>query len=353
MGRPRLGSSIVWWSFRWNDIVFAFTQVYNVSVSPIRRIFWIVLIFILLGSFGVSAHAQQVNGQYFPQTGHNVIGEFWAFYQSVTDAALVFGAPITEQFPASDGSGKMIQYFERARFELDPTKPAGQRVQTTALGSLLYKPGLSFVNLTTPGACRVFPNGYGVCYDFLTFFNRHGGVARFGNPISAFEFQSDGRIIQYFEKARFEYHPELGAGNTIRLADLGRLYFNTHEDPARLNAVPAGDNLPKTQSSNVLSLKVMAFVWRAVTLPTDTQKVYVVVQDQALNPIGGATGTVIVHLPSGQDLTYPVTTNTNGIAIVSGIEFSKQTPGSLVPIDVKVTYLGLGESVSTSFRIWR
>lgn len=326
---------------------------YNYVVSLGKRVFCILLILILLGPLSVSVRARQTSGQYFSQTGHNVIDEFWAFYQSVSGAALVFGFPITEQFLATDGSGKTIQYFERARFELDPSKPIGQRVQTTNLGTLLYKPGLPTVNLTTPGACRVFPNGFGVCYDFLTFFDRQGGVERFGNPISAFEFQPDGRIIQYFEKACFEYHPELGAGNTIRMTDLGRLYFNAaNEDPARLNAVPPMGNIPQPPAS-VLSLKVMVFVWRAVTLPSDTQKVYVIVQDQALKPVSGATGTVTVHLPTGQDLAYPVTTNASGIAIISGIEFSRQTPGSLVPIDVQVKFGGMEASATTSFRIWR
>lgn len=321
-------------------------------MNLLGKVCGILVLLSLLGPLGAPVHAQQEGGQYFSQTGHNVIGEFWAFYQSVADAALVFGAPITEQFTASDGSGRTIQYFERARFELDPSKPAGQRVQTTPLGTLLYKPGLPSVNLTTAGACRVFPNGFGVCYDFLKFFDQHGGLARFGNPISAFEFQQDGRIIQYFEKTRFEYYPERGAGNTVRLADVGRLYFNATEDPALLNAVLPSSNIPRLDDT-VASLKVTAFVWRAVTLPTDTQKVYVVVQDQALKAVSGATGSVTVHLSGGQDLTYSFTTNSSGIAIISDIQFSNQTPGVLVAVDVKVSYQGLEGSASTSFRIWR
>ncbi len=321
-------------------------------MNLVGRTCGLLILLSLLVPFAAPVAAQQQGGQYFPQTGHNVIGEFWAFYQSVSDAALVFGAPITEQFTVSDGSGKTIQYFERARFELDPSKPAGQRVQTTALGTLLYKPGLPSVNLTTPGACRVFPNGFGVCYDFLKFYDQHGGMERFGNPISAFEFQQDGRIIQYFEKARFEYYPERGAGNTVRLADVGRLYFNLVEDPALLNAVLPSSNIPRSGVS-VTSIKVTAFVWRAVTLPSDSQKVYVVVLDQALKPVNGATGTVIVHLTGGQDLSYPFTTNASGIAILSDIQFSNQKPGSLIQVDVRVTYQGVEASTSTSFRIWR
>ncbi|MCX7608045.1 MAG: hypothetical protein N2049_02335 [Anaerolineales bacterium] len=296
-------------------------------------------------------HAQ-VGGQYFPQTGHNLVGEFWLFYQSIPDAALVFGAPITEQFPARDGSGKILQYFERARLELDPSKPVGERIQITPLGRLLYQPGRPSVNLTVPGACRVFPNGYGVCYDFLAFYDKYGGLERFGNPISAFEFQSDGRITQTFENARFEYYPERGAGNTVRLADLGRIYFNLHEDPALLAPVPPLSAIPRPGEA-VVSLKVTAFVWKAVTLPTDTQKVYVIVQDQASKGVEGATGVVVVHFPDGRDATYPFTTNASGIAILSNIEFVKQKAGSLVAVDVQVVYKGLTATTSTSFRIWR
>lgn len=333
-------------------LVSAFLCEYNNYVSLTRKICLVLALVSLFIPFAAPIQAQQEGGQYFPQTGHNVIGEFWAFYQSVSDAAIVFGAPITEQFLAKDGSGKLIQYFERARFELDPSKPVGQRVQTTDLGTLLYKPRIPSVNLTTPGACRIFPNGIGVCYDFLKFYDQHGGKTRFGDPISGFEFQQDGRIVQYFEKARFEYYPERGAGNTVRLADLGRIYFHLVEDPSLLNAVPPSANIPRLDTS-ITSLKVTAFVWRAVTLPTDTQKVYVVVQDQALKAVNGATGTVVVHLTNGQDLIYPFTTNASGIAVISDIRFSNQTPGDLIEVNVKVSYQNLEASTTTSFRIWR
>ena len=156
----------------------------------------------LLGLTAAPAAARQMGGQYFPQTGHNILGDFLAFYQSVSDASTVFGLPITELFTTVDSSRLTVQYFEKARFELHPELAVGQRVQVTMLGQKLYHAGTPFVNVTTAGACQVF-NGFGVCYDFLAFFNQHGGLARFGNPISAFEFLPDGRIVQYFERARF------------------------------------------------------------------------------------------------------------------------------------------------------
>ncbi len=42
---------------------------------------------------------------------------------------------------------------------------------------------------------------------FLTWWLEHGGVMIFGYPISD-EMVENGRVVQYFERARFEYHPE-------------------------------------------------------------------------------------------------------------------------------------------------
>jgi hypothetical protein len=318
-----------------------------------RNYFLIVLLCLaLVVSGGIPARAQQASGQHFSQTGHNVIGEFWTFYQSFADAATVFGYPITEQFTTRDGSNLTVQYFERVRFELHPDQPVGQRIQISSLGTQLYLPNSLSVNITTPGACQVFANGLGVCYDFLNFYNQHGGLDRFGNPISAFEFQADGRIVQYFEKARFEWHPDFPAGEKVGLTDFGRMYFNLHEDLIWLNPAPPPSDIlvPITPPT---SLRTMVFVSKAVTLPTDTQKVFVVVQDQALNPVPGASGTVTVRLPDGQVLSYPIATDANGVGSVSSISFSNQLPGSLAQVDVQVSIWGLSAFTTTSFRIWR
>jgi hypothetical protein len=306
---------------------------------------------VLLMAGGIPARAQQASGHYFSQTGHNVVGEFWTFYQGVPDAAGLFGMPLTEQFASADGTSLTVQYFEKVRFELHSDQPIGQRIKLTALGTKLYKAGAPSVNSTDPGACQTI-NGFGVCYDFLTFFNLHGGPAIFGKPISSFEFQPDGRLVQYFERTRFEWHPELPAGQNVLLADLGRIYFNSHEDPAWLNAALPLNNIP-VQSTMPLSLRTMAFVARAVTLPSDTQKVFVIVQDQALAPVSGATGTVTVHLASGQDLVYPVQTDSHGVGVVQTINFTDQPSGSLVTMEVTMSYQGLTARTATSFRIWR
>jgi hypothetical protein len=320
-------------------------------VKTIVRFSIVLICAALLAKGLLPAKAQQAIGHYFAQTGHNVIGEFWAFYESVPDAAVIFGMPITEQFPSGDGSGLAVQYFEKVRFELHPDQPEGRRVVLSPLGTELYHSGAPTINLTTPGACRTM-NGYGVCYDFLAFFDQHGGLARFGLPISSFEFQPDGRLVQYFERARFEWHPEMATGQNVLLADYGRIYANSHEDPAWLNSALPLNNIP-VQSTPPLSLRTMAFVARAVTLPVDSQKVYVVVQDQTLGPVFGATGSVTVHLSTGEDLTYPVVTDINGVGVIPSVNFSGQIPGSLVAMDVSMSYQGLNATTTTSFLIWR
>src|SRR5215212_2272665 len=57
---------------------------------------------------------------------------------------------------------------------------------------------------------------------FLTFWRENGGVLIFGYPLSE-EVIENGRVVQYFERARFEYHPEnFGKADQIQLSLLGR-----------------------------------------------------------------------------------------------------------------------------------
>jgi hypothetical protein len=320
-------------------------------VKHVIRIATCIFCTALLSLGGIRARAQQSTGHFFAQTGHNVTGEFWQFYQSIPDAEFIIGMPITEQFTSADGSGLTVQYFEKCRIELHPDQPEGKRVQFSSIGVQLYKAGAPSINLTTPGACRTL-NGYGVCYDFMTFFDLHGGLARFGLPLSGFVFQPDGRLVQYFERARFEWHPELEADMNVRLSDYGRIYADQYEDSSRFNAALPLDNIP-VRASRPLSLRVSAFTARPVALPSDTQKVFVIVQDQTLGPVPGATGSVKVRLTSGEMLTYPVVTNEKGLGIVPSVKFEDQLAGGQVILEVNMSFQGLAASSTTSFLIWR
>jgi len=83
---------------------------------------FIVFIF-ALGSNVERTIAQTTGGsQYFPETSHWVSGPFLDKYNSVEEPELLFGYPITEEFD-DPISGYLVQYFQRARFELHPKAP--------------------------------------------------------------------------------------------------------------------------------------------------------------------------------------------------------------------------------------
>src|SRR5689334_14935533 len=142
------------------------------------------IVTILLMPVG-TARAQSADVLFFPETGHQVKGDFLDFYRKASDPKLLFGYPITEQMTSKDG--KTVQYFQRARFELRTDLPEGQRVQLTAVGQALYQPA-NQLQLGNPAGCDPFPTGYSVCFAFLDFYKANGGESQFGNPISPFEF---------------------------------------------------------------------------------------------------------------------------------------------------------------------
>jgi hypothetical protein len=309
----------------------------------------LVVMFVLLSSLlateqGVAYAQGGSTSQFFPETGHNVSDEFWAYYQSVPNAKVVFGYPLTEAF-SDVKSGRLIQYFTRARFELHPEDPAGQRVHLSSLGSFIYTPGQG-VDMFSPMGCRVFQNGNSVCFTFLDFFDKNGGQAVFGQPISTFQFLN-GRIVQYFERARFDWYPEYGEGQKVVLADLGRIYFDVaKEDANRLQPVQHSGIV------DVLTLHTRAFVWKAVTQPNDQQALYVVVQDQNLSPVFNANVTVTVLWSNGGPLIKALATDRNGVAVLP-FAVQNQVYGGLVTIGVQVNYQGMQDNTITSFRVWQ
>ena len=298
---------------------------------------------ILLMPWG-SASAQSADVQYFPETGHHVKGDFLRFYKSVTDPRLVFGYPITEQMTSRDG--KTVQYFQRARFELRMDLPENQRVQLTSVGQALYQ-SANQLKLGNTAGCDLFSTGYSVCFAFLDFYKANGGTAQFGNPISPFEFHEN-LIVQYFEKARFEWRADRPEDQRVVLSDLGRLYFEQlSEDPAQLKPVKPLD----ATINPILSIKIRAFVLKPLTQPTGQQTVYVIAQSQTLQAVSNATGKATVSWPDGRTEEYFFTTNSSGLGTVT-FNFVDQKHGELVLIDIVVVYQGLAGTTRTSFRIW-
>ena len=301
----------------------------------------ILLSLLLQPTTGVRAQEGATN-EYFSETGHNVSGDFLRFYRANQNAEQVYGYPITEEF-IDARSGRRIQYFNRARFEYYPENTSDQRVKLSPLGDYLYESGLK-LDIFTPIGCRSFPNGRAICYDFLQFYEKNGGEAVFGPPLSGFEYLN-GRIVQHFLNARFEWYPENGNENKVILADLGRAYFNLIGEDAKL-LEPV-----ESQIVDVISIQARAFAWKAVTKPNDTQTIYVTVQDQNLAPIEDALTVVTIFFPTGSPRRISLPTNAGGFVMIP-FELVNQPPGSLVMVYVEVLYQGKTSTAVTSFRIW-
>ncbi|OQX64369.1 MAG: hypothetical protein B5M51_03965 [Anaerolinea sp. 4484_236] len=281
----------------------------------VRNFLGLVIILSLLAVTPVQA--QGTDSKFFDQTRHNVQGAFWAYYQSVADAEIILGYPITEEF-------------------------------LNKVGSLIYRSGAQ-LNINNPLACRTYPEtGYSVCFAFLEFFDAHGGVGQFGFPISPFEYQ-DNMIVQYFQNGRFEWHPSNPNGQRVVMGDMGSAYFYmAGEDTARLQpASPLNAGI----QPQVLTLNVRAFPWKAVTYSTDQQLIFVIAQDQTLQPVPNASGVVKVYWPTGTEEPLSILTDANGVATLS-LPVVNQPYGGLVTVEVLISHGDLLGETTTSFRIW-
>ena len=320
------------------------------------RAHWIGVVFVLalvLGWYPTLAQ-QGVNPsderRLYPQHGHWVMGDFLKAYLSIPNPEEIYGYPITEAF-SEQTQDRIVQYFEKARFELVPDNPPELRVRITELGGFFYTS--SGRELPLPAnfpACEYFQEtGKQVCYAFLDYFEANGGAVQFGYPISNFEIQ-DELIVQYFQRARFEWHPELPQGKRVTLTNLGyRYFYKIGEDPARLLAIWAPDSgIPIP----VLSLRVRAFPLDAVLPKAGSQTIFIIVQDQNLLPVSNAQVTLVIKLPSGKEqrVIVPGSTNKSGI-IQFTFDFSGETTG-VAQVIVTAAYETFQKQTITSFRVW-
>lgn len=312
----------------------------------------IIFIIVAVSLGGTQALAQTGNSaspdlRYFSETGHSVSGDFLKTYESATDPGLIYGYPITEAF---EKDFRIIQYFERARFELRPENPPELRVVISPLGYLLHDFSPSLPGPVRMPGCQYIPEaGFYVCYQFLEFFNTHGGAAQFGYPISNHEIRG-GRVVQYFQRARFEWHPELPSGQQVRLTDLGKEYFTLMgENPVRLLAVQPP--LGSARINMVQELRVRGYFDNPVTHPSGDQTLCIILQDQKLDAVADAQITLEISLPSGQSLS-PVTLTTNKYGYIEHtFSFTNQPPGT-ARVKVTAAYENLRKTTTVSYQIW-
>ncbi len=295
--------------------------------------------------------AQSDSGIFFPETGHWVSGDFMDFFLAVDEPLKVYGFPITEAF-VDPILGVRLQYFQKARFEEKELAGQPAQIVLSPLGKYIYDPAdvqpVVFNTLTAP--CKTVSPQYGgfsICYAFLTFYEDNGGVTQFGQPLSNLVLEGD-LYVQYFENAKFEWHPDTASSSWVVLADVGRIHFDqSRRDPQYLFS-----NESNAQFGEVLSLIPNAFVDLAVVKVGEVQTLTVIVFDQNYEPISGADVSVVIYRSGGNELhTNLQPTGENGVTRLS-FDVGQHDPESLVPIDVKVTYQGLTATTQTWFRVW-
>jgi len=181
----------------------------------------------------------------FQETGQCIDEPFLTYWQEHGGLA-VNGLPLTgaftEQLGLGDTGRYTVQYFERVRLELHPENPAPYNVLLGQFGRILYltDPSEPKANSATqkPGARYFVETGHNLDGKFRTYWEGTGGLAQFGFPISE-ELQEtleDGKeyTVQYFERARFELHPENPAPYDVLLGQFGRRIVNASDPNAIL-----------------------------------------------------------------------------------------------------------------------
>ncbi len=166
---------------------------------------------------------------YFTTTGHTLRGSFLEYWQHNGGLAQ-FGYPLTEEFtePMGPNNGPiMVQYFERNRFEHHPENAGTQyEVLLGTLGREFHAQDAAAQTLPAP-AVYFQETGHNLSGTFKAYWEAHGGLAVHGYPITEQFVETNPTnhkeySVQYFERSRFELHPEnAGSAYEVLLGQLG------------------------------------------------------------------------------------------------------------------------------------
>lgn len=173
------------------------------------------------GNNGVSEY-----NWYFAATGHTLNDQlgfltYWLEHGSVA----VLGYPLSEVF--TDQSGMEIQYFERGVLEYHPNNPDPYKVELRSLGreeneaQSSVSPNSSALSV---GSIYYPQTGHWLDGPFVNYWQQNGGLAQFGYPISEPIVQADGKVVQWFERARLELTYTTTNYPLVQLGLVGREY---------------------------------------------------------------------------------------------------------------------------------
>ena len=324
---------------------------------PVRRFILFASlagILFLTAFVGLPARGSQSDpSDVFAQTGHTVREPFLTFFNKHGGVAR-FGYPTTDDF-VDPQTGLLAQYFEKARLEWHPGNPDPYKVQLGLLGDELGKrtPPIPINQIPArndPSCLHFYETGHNLCHSFRTYWLENGGLDMFGYPIAEYT-SENGFTIQYFQRARMEWHSEKPAGQKMQLALLGDEYY-------RYARLPEWRRLPGDQFTaglneipTVTLLRARSSVLNGVVGQHGDQTGFVYVSDQLGNPIGGAAVTLVIHYPKGDESLALPPTNAKGTSFRT-FAVGQAQPGQTVSIEFIIGYGGLRIDTRTSYLVW-
>jgi hypothetical protein len=253
----------------------------------------------------------------------------------------IYGDPISESFVDSE-TGNVVQYFENARLELGEDFTGGLEVITSSLGMMLGYWEIPLTFIDEKEGCRFFhETGHQVCHAFLEYYEEHGSSEVFGYPISEFKF-IDGRIVQYYQRFRLDWFAD-EEDQPVKPGPLGKLHLSMLD---RLSLKSDSDPIVEVEG-----LIIKSSVGQSSTRRSDSQTIYLLVQDQNQVPLAGAAATLIAHFPDGDRMIVLPLTDNDGRSQIS-FDFNDQPSGFRVSLDITVVYQGLTKETRESFMIY-
>jgi uncharacterized protein YkwD len=177
------------------------------------------------------AAAPTTDTRFYTETNHKVTGAFLRFFDRYGGIP-VFGYPISNELIEG---GLPVQYFERQRFEFHKeAQRTPYEVQLGHLGKELYPGGNQSGPVSpikeTADQIYVRETQHTLSNAFLRYWRAHGDVHLLGYPITEPAVEN-GHVVQYFERARMEHHPEKAAnGYEVELGHLGTEYVRVHPE---------------------------------------------------------------------------------------------------------------------------
>ncbi len=192
---------------------------------------------VLLALLAINPSYAQNNERCFPETGFCISGSIRTYWEH-NGGLPVFGYPLSPMHSGTveDWTGP-LQWFERDRLE----DHGEQGVMAGRLGAqVLEMQGRPWQSLPTaaeedtPSDCRFFAaTQHTLCEPFLGYWLTHGGMERYGYPITEPMEETIGDwtgTVQYFERRRMEYHPENTPPYAILLGLLGTMVYADSAD---------------------------------------------------------------------------------------------------------------------------